>query len=103
MFKIIKVTGSSLSPFFLSGDYVVVSTWPFILNKVKEGDVVTLQHPQHGRLIKKVTKINPAIGVLHVHGTHRDSVDSDQFGPLPFSSLTGKVVLHIRQNSAHRG
>ncbi len=59
MIQILKVTGESLSPFFLEGDFVVVSKIPFVLRRIKAGDIVVFRHPVYGTMIKKVEKISP--------------------------------------------
>jgi nickel-type superoxide dismutase maturation protease len=95
MIQILKVTGESLSPFFLEGDFVVVSKIPFILRKIKAGDMVVFRHPVYGTMIKKVEHISPDGEEYFVIGTHPESTDSRQFGPLRRRQLIGKVVWHI--------
>lgn len=95
MIQILKVTGESLSPFFLEGDFVVVSKIPFVLRKIKAGDIVVFRHPVYGTMIKKVERISPDGEEIFVLGTHAESTDSRQFGPLRRSQLTGKVIWHI--------
>jgi nickel-type superoxide dismutase maturation protease len=95
MIQILKVTGESLSPLFLEGDFVVVSKIPFVLRKIKAGDIVVFQHPVYGTMIKKVEHISPDGAEIFVVGTHPESTDSRQFGPLRRRQLIGKVVWHI--------
>lgn len=95
MIQILKVTGESLSPFFVEGDFVVVSKIPFVLRKIKAGDIVVFRHPVYGTMIKKVERISPDGEEIFVLGTHPESTDSRQFGPLRRSQLTGKVIWHI--------
>ena len=95
MIQILKVTGESLSPFFLEGDFVVVSKIPFVLRKIKAGDVVVFRHPVYGTMIKKVEHISPDGEEIFVLGTHPESTDSRQFGPLRRRQLIGKVIWHI--------
>jgi nickel-type superoxide dismutase maturation protease len=95
MIQILKVTGESLSPFFVEGDFVVVSKIPFVLRKIKAGDIVVFRHPVYGTMIKKVERISPDGEEIFVFGTHPESTDSRQFGPLRRSQLTGKVIWHI--------
>ncbi len=95
MIQILKVTGESLSPFFVEGDFVVVSKIPFVLRKIKAGDIVVFRHPVYGTMIKKVERISPDGEEFFVLGTHLESTDSRQFGPLRRSQLTGKVIWHI--------
>lgn len=95
MIQILKVTGESLSPFFVEGDFVVVSKIPFVLRKIKAGDIVVFRHPVYGTMIKKVAHISPDGDEIFVLGTHPESTDSRQFGPLRRRQLIGKVVWHI--------
>jgi nickel-type superoxide dismutase maturation protease len=95
MIQILKVTGESLSPVFLEGDFVVVSKIPFVLRKIKAGDIVVFQHPVYGTMIKKVEYISPNGEEIFVLGTHPESTDSRQFGPLQRRQLIGKVIWHI--------
>ncbi len=95
MIQILKVTGVSLSPFFLEGDFVVVSKIPFVLRKIKTGDIVVFRHPVYGTMIKKVERISPDGEEVFVVGTHPESTDSRQFGPLQRRQLIGKVIWHI--------
>ena len=97
MIQILKVTGESLSPFFLEGDFVVVSKIPFVLQKIKAGDIVVFRHPVYGTMIKKVEQITPDGEEIFVLGTHPESTDSRQFGPLHRGQLIGKVIWHIRK------
>ena len=95
MIQILKVTGESLSPFFLEGDFVVVSKIPFVLRKIKTGDIVVFRHPVYGTMIKKVERISPSGEEIFVLGTHPESTDSRQFGSLYRNQLIGKVLWHI--------
>jgi len=95
MIQILRVTGESLSPFFLEGDFVVVSKIPFVLRKVKSGDIVVFRHPVYGTMVKKIERISPDGEEIFVLGTHPESTDSRQFGPLQRNQLIGKVIWHI--------
>jgi signal peptidase I len=95
MIQILKVTGESLSPVFLEGDFVVVSKIPFVLRKIGAGDVVVFRHAVYGTMIKKVERISPDGEEIFVVGTHPESTDSRQFGPFRRRQLIGKVIWHI--------
>lgn len=95
MFRIIKVTGDSLAPTYLEGDYVVVTTFPFFLVRIKPGDIIVFNHDAYGRMIKKVVNVSEEGGGFTVIGSHKDSVDSRHFGTVPLSSVIGKVIWHI--------
>jgi nickel-type superoxide dismutase maturation protease len=95
MFRMIKVTGESLSPLFHEGDYVLISTIPFVVKRVKAGDTILFQHPSYGTLIKQVEWVDSEDGELSVTGIHPNSVDSRRFGPIRREDVIGKVLWHI--------
>jgi len=97
MIQILKVTGESLSPFFLEGDFVVVSKIPFVLRRIRAGDIVVFEHPTYGKMIKKVDHLSTDGNEIFVLGTHPESTDSRQFGPLSRRQLVGKVIWHIKK------
>jgi hypothetical protein len=97
MIRIVKVTGDSLSPVYLNGDYVVLITWRGLLFDFKEGDVITFQDDKLGTLIKVIDQIDSANRTLLVKGFHPLSTGSNQIGPVPKHSILGKVILHIKK------
>jgi len=99
MIKIIKVTGESLSPFFLSGDYVIVGKFPLKLGGINVGDIIVFPHPKFGLLIKKVQSVNIETHHFFVEGSHPNSLTSDQIGPINLSTIFGKVLFHIKKPS----
>lgn len=96
MIKIVKVTGNSLSPFFLSGDFAIIRTFPQRIPDLKIGDTVVVRHPVLGLLIKQVRDVNAAQGYLEIEGAHPDSVSSQKLGKIPFQDLVGKVLFQIK-------
>jgi len=95
MLRIIKVTGESLSPEYKEGDYVVVTTIPFFFDSLKQGDMVVFRHPVYGTMVKRVEQVCSDGQEIFVIGSHPQSVDSRQFGPIPKEWVTGKVLWHI--------
>jgi nickel-type superoxide dismutase maturation protease len=95
MFRMIQVTGESLSPLFHEGDYVFITTIPFVVKRVKAGDTILFRHPTYGTLIKQVEQADREQGTLSVIGTHPNSVDSRRFGPIRQEDVIGKVIWHI--------
>jgi len=95
--QFLKVTGESLSPFFLDGDYVLLGKSPFFLRRLRPGDFVVFRHPVYGVMIKQVEFLSPDRQELTVLGTHPDSKDSRQYGPIPRLWLTGKVIWRVRR------
>ena len=94
MFKILRITGMSLSPAFQHGDYVLIQKIGR-LNQLREEDVVVFQQPGYGLLIKQVSSISLENSSCLVYGTAPDSIGSETFGTVPFTTILGKVILHI--------
>lgn len=102
MIKVLKVSGQSLTPYYQEGDFVLVVKIPFFLNRLKSGDVVIFNHPVYGQMIKLVEHIEPSGEQVFVTGTHADSIDSRQLGPIPRTALLGKVIWHIKKPTQQR-
>ena len=97
MIKIIKVTGESLSPYFLPDDYVLIYTCHKKYNRIRIGDTVVFHHPNYGRLIKRVFSNDLDSHCLKVGGIDENSISSHKLGPIPYSDLIGKVIYHFKQ------
>ena len=95
MIQLLKVTGESLSPFFVHGDYVLVTGLPRVLRRLKPGDVVVFRHPAYGVMIKQVDHLSEDGEELFVLGSHPDSNDSRSFGLIPRGWVFGKVFWRI--------
>ena len=97
MFKIIKVTGISLSPFFIPGDFVLLNTSRGINSKIQTGDIVVFNHSEYGQLIKTVLTNDKDKCLLKVSGLHTDSITSLKLGPIHYRSIIGKVLFRIKK------
>lgn len=97
MVKILKVSGTSLIPHYREGDFVLVVKIPFFLDRLKAGDAIAFSHPLYGTMIKLVEHIDPTGQSIFVTGTNDNSLDSRKLGPIPRSSLLGKVIWHIKK------
>lgn len=86
-----KISGHSMSPKFLEGDNVLVSSIPFIFAKPKKGDVVIFE--KYNRIyLKRIGKIKE--GKYFLKGDNRkDSLDSRRFGSVYREQIKGKVIL----------
>jgi len=92
MIKIVKVTGSSLSPFFLPDDYALIWRAPTRFNRLSPGDFVVFNHAAYGRLIKRILHNDPAEQYIEAAGLHADSITSQRMGKVPYSDIIGKVL-----------
>jgi nickel-type superoxide dismutase maturation protease len=97
MIRFLKVTGESLSPLFQDGDYVLVAKFPFLLRRIRPGDIVVFRQVDYGTLIKRVERLSPDGDELFVKGTHELSTDSRRFGAVHRSDLIGKVIWSIHK------
>ncbi len=95
MFRIHKITGDSMSPDFQEGDFVVLITVPFFLNRLKIGDVIVFDHQLYGRLIKRIASFDPETAEAYVEGTQPDSLGSLRLGTIWRGAIRGKVIAHF--------
>lgn len=97
MLRIIKVTGDSLSPFFLSGDYVIIQRRAGRFSRLGPGDAVVVDHPLLGLLIKNIRRNHPDRKCLELEGSHPDSISTEKMGLVDYQDILGKVILRIPQ------
>ena len=95
MLRIHKVTGDSMSPEFREGDFVVLTTLPFILKHIKVGDTIIFDHQLYGTLIKRIASFDPETAEAYVEGTRSDSLDSRRLGTIRRENIRGKVIAHF--------
>lgn len=92
----VEVTGASMSPTLMPGDRLLVvapllgpDRWP------EPGQIVAVRDPGRAErlLVKRVAAVDRLAGTVEVVGDHRRaSTDSRSFGPLPRTSVVGRVV-----------
>ena len=95
MLRIHKVIGDSMSPDFREGDFVVLTTVPFFLNRLKVGDTVIFDHKHYGTLIKRIASFDPETAEAYVEGTQPESLDSRRLGTIRRDAMRGKVIAHF--------
>jgi len=95
MFRIHKVTGDSMAPDFREGDFVVITTLPFLLERIKIGDIIIFDHKVYGTLIKRIASFDPETAEAYVEGTQPDSLDSRRLGTIRRENIRGKVIAHF--------
>ena len=97
MIKLIKVTGNSLSPSFLDGDYVLIGTRKRKLASYKIGDILVADHQLLGLIIKRVRANHPDTQTFELEGTNPASISSQKIGLVPYQAVLGEVLLHIKR------
>jgi signal peptidase I len=95
MLRLFRIRGHSLAPEYQPGDFVVVSKIPFYFHPPGIGDVIAFKHPTYGLMIKAVSHYDPLSRLVAVCGTHPNSIDSQEFGPIPYQRVIGKILWHI--------
>jgi signal peptidase I len=95
MLKILKISGDSMSPDFLDGDFVIIVTAKFLKNRLKVGDNIIFHHKFYGTLIKRISSLDPGTAEYYVEGTRTDSLDSRRLGTIRGENITGKVIAHF--------
>ena len=95
MFRILKVTGDSMSPAFQDGDFVALATAPFFIKRLKVGDTIIFDHKLYGTLIKRIASFDPETAEAYVEGANSDSLDSRRLGTIRREAIQGKVIAHI--------
>ena len=74
---------------------MILSKIPIFVRGLRAGDVVVFDHPQHGRLIKIVERVESGGKSLWVTGLAADSIDSRRFGPIASSQVLGVVIWRV--------
>lgn len=91
MIHLSKVKGSSMSPSYSDGDYLLsISAKLF---KLKKGDVIIIKHPFYGYLVKQICR--KVESGFYVQGTHPMSIDMESLGVIIPKMIKGKVVSKI--------
>ena len=88
-----------MSPDFQDGDFVVLTRFPILLNRLKIGDVIIFDHKLYGTLIKRIASFDPETAEAYVEGTHPDSLDSRRLGTIRRSAIRGKVIAHFQKSN----
>jgi hypothetical protein len=96
MIHFFRVKENSMLPLLKDGDIVLATDWYWLVGRLRVGDRIVFRHPLYGTLVKRVDELRPAAGELTVRGTRPVSLDSQEFGPIPLSSVLGKVIWRVK-------
>jgi nickel-type superoxide dismutase maturation protease len=97
MIRFFRVKGESMLPLLAEGDLVLAADWYWLVGAPRPGDRVVFRHPDYGTLVKLVDEVRADKGQLTVRGTRPVSLDSQEFGPIPFDALLGKVIWVVKK------
>ena len=96
--KIFEVEGSSMAPTLEDGDFVTGR--PFD-NKISVGDVVVIEHPKLGKIIKRVASFNEK-GQFKVSGDSPTSISSEEIGAIESSQISQIICYRVNPYSLCR-
>jgi hypothetical protein len=82
-----------MSPTLHDGDFVVAlrTRWA---GRYRPGDVVLVDHPALGWIIKRIARLEPE-GWLRLEGDDPESCSSEFLGNVPLQAVLGRAVLRI--------
>lgn len=96
--KMFAVTGPSMYPAYQEGDRVLIDRYLWRVTGLYAGDVVVFDHPK-GRAtldIKRVSSTTAERGTYYLLGDNaNNSADSREFGSIPPSYISGRVILNL--------
>jgi len=96
-FKIYKVTGDSMSPGLVDGDYVITKTKP---RSFRPGSIYVINHIDLGQIIKRLKAIENER--LFFKGDNQTSTPDAIIAPVSPDRVLAKVVLVIGRSGIRR-
>lgn len=99
MFKLVKVTGNSMSPTLEDGDYVLVKK-PRRQRKLTLGLIYVINHSELGRIIKRLGDMKH--DRCFFIGDNPSSTPSTIIGAVERSRVTGQVIFVIGKTGLRR-
>ncbi len=96
MIGIAKVVGSSMLPTFSHGDFVITAR-PLFRN-YRCNDLVAVNHPRFGRIIKRISHCFYDGTFQLVGDNHSASATTEAMGIISSEQILGRVIWTIRQN-----
>lgn len=82
-------------PTIAGGDFVIARRYFFT---PKLNDIVVVDHPIYGRIVKRIEKI-AANHTVWLRGENDDSVKPEQMGWISPDAIKGKVIYTVSQLS----
>ncbi len=98
---LLRVRGNSMAPTVQDGDYVV-GRRPSRRRPLRIGDIVVLEHPYYGRMVKRVRSLDAAGGTVEVRGDNAASVAGIDIGPVPQAQILQRAWLCISPRGVRR-
>ena len=89
--RIVKVVGRSMEPALPPDSFAVF--WR--AKKPKSGDIVLADHPELGRIIKKVVAVEN--GMLALAGAAAESTSTARLGRISKDRVLGRLVFRVTE------
>jgi len=80
-----------MAPTILDGSFLLLHCWL----RVKAGNIVFIEHPQYGDIVKRVASISEC-GMLTLCGDNAASVSQQQMGQCDPAWLVGTIIKVIK-------
>ena len=90
--KLLRVSGNSMVPALNNGDLLIAKRICFP-KKVAVGDIVEIEHPDFGKIVKFVKELK--LDKVRLYGSGLSSVDSGQIGWVRNANLKSLVLFRI--------
>ncbi|MDP3988249.1 MAG: S26 family signal peptidase, partial [Candidatus Levybacteria bacterium] len=91
LLSIFKISGHSMQPSFIEGDFVIATPIPYFFYSPKAGDVVVFKVKDGKKFIKRIFKKKDESYYL-IGDNRNDSKDSKDFGWIKRKAIIGKVI-----------
>ena len=94
--KLIKISGASMAPLFLSGDFALIKKLRPSTN-LAVGDVVLVRHPTYGLIVKALHSRadNAGIEAWQLIGTGGATTAMADLGAVPRSAIIGRAIWRL--------
>lgn len=99
MIKLVKVTGNSMSPTLVDGDYVLIRK-PRRQRKLTLGLIYVINHSELGRIIKRLGDMKH--DRCFFIGDNPSSTPSTVIGAVESSRVIGQVILAVGKSGTRR-
>lgn len=93
-----KIQGESMLPVFKHDDFVV--SFSCCNTHYRINDVVIVQHPSLGKILKRILSIEQK-SVRLVGDNLQQSTSTQSIGLQPLSHIQGRVIWHIRAKPSY--
>jgi phage repressor protein C with HTH and peptisase S24 domain len=93
VWKVFKVSGHSMNPTIVDGDYVLAEKFR---KRPLNGAIAIVQHPYFGRLIKRIT-ISKNADEIYLMGDNKLSTTTEELGPLDEEFIQYQALWRISQ------